>query len=138
MMMMTPAFDFLRLGIATRATLNVPVRFTFITISHASGSVTSTGTVGPGMPPLFTNTSIPPTASAGAGRLFVQFHRVWIVCKPPQLNRDFFGSAFKRVDVDVTNADFSAAPSRMLALFLFRSRKLQLPPVHAVPYLSLP
>src|SRR6266702_5651002 len=66
MLMMTPDSDFFRCGIASLVTLNVPVRLSASTASHASGSIFSTGAVGPAMPPLFTSTSIPPSISAAA------------------------------------------------------------------------
>jgi hypothetical protein len=66
MMMMTPDPDRLRWGIDSLVTLNVPVRLILRTASQASGSVASTGAVGPEMPALFTSTSSPPSVSAAA------------------------------------------------------------------------
>ncbi len=63
MLMITPAGERFRCGIAQRVTLNVPLRLTATTFSHASGSIVSTGTVGPAMPALLTSTSSPPSAA---------------------------------------------------------------------------
>jgi hypothetical protein len=47
MLMIDPAGDFFRCGMASRVTLNVPPRFTRITRSHSAGDTCSTGAVCP-------------------------------------------------------------------------------------------
>ena len=61
-MMITPAGDFFKCGMASRVTLNVPFRFTWTTFSHSCGGICSTGAVCAGIPALLTNTSKPPKA----------------------------------------------------------------------------
>ncbi len=71
--MIAAAGDSLRWGMASRVTWNVPIKFTWTTLSQVSTSTSSTGAVRPEMPALLTNTSRPPRAStlesAVAGQL---------------------------------------------------------------------